>query len=78
MRCWGSDTGLVLAESMHEDGLAIERSLTEIGGKRSDTTEIVRKLIHKATAEGAKPGTIHSWNCFVRRAKAEMQRVRAA
>jgi hypothetical protein len=73
-----ADTGLVLAESMYQDGLALERVLEEIGGKRGTAIEVIRELVQKATADGAGPGSIHAWSYFVRPAKAEMQRVLAA
>jgi hypothetical protein len=56
-----ADTGLVLAEAMYEDGLALERVLSEIGGKRSHAIEIIRELVRKGTADRAEPGSIHWW-----------------
>ena len=72
------DTGLILHEAMYEDGLGFERLLEGVDGKRSAAIEIIRKLVRKATAEGAEPGSIHSWTYFMRPAKAEMQRLHAA
>jgi hypothetical protein len=73
-----ADTGLVLAEAMYEDGLALERVLSEIGGKRSDAIEIIRDLVRNATADGAAPGSIGSWGYFTKPAKMERQRLQAA
>jgi hypothetical protein len=73
-----ADTGLILHESMYEDGLGLERLLEGVGGKRSAAIEIIRNLVRKTTVEGAGPGSIHSWTYFVRLAKAEMLKVRAA
>jgi hypothetical protein len=73
-----TDNGLILHESMYEDGLGLERLLEGVGGKRLAAIEIIRGLVRKATAEGAEPGSIHSWTYFVRSAKAEMQRLHAA
>jgi hypothetical protein len=73
-----ADRGLVLHESMYEDGLALERLLGEIGGKRPAAIEIICRLVRQAAADGTEPGTIHSWNYFVRSAKAEMAKLRAA
>jgi hypothetical protein len=73
-----ADRGLILHESMYEDGLALERLLGEIGGKRLAAIEIIRRLVHQAAADGAEPGSIHSWTYFVRPAKGEMRRLHAA
>jgi hypothetical protein len=73
-----ADTGLILSETLYEDGLALERLLDEIGGKRSSAIEIIRELVRKATADGAASGSIGSWSYFVRPAKMEMSRMQAA
>ena len=73
-----ADRGSILHESMYEDGLALERLLGEIGGKRPAAIEIIRRLVRQAAADGAEPGSIHSWTYFVRPAKAEMRRLHAA
>jgi hypothetical protein len=76
-----ADTGMALAETLYEDGLALERLLDEIGGSRGRrrvAIAIIRELVRKATADGAEPGSIGAWSFFTRAAKIEMQRVQAA